>query len=238
MILLRCAAGNLAPPNKKLFRISEVWTARNVALAGQLIADSLQKALSSESVTTHPTLANRCAAVRQALSVAHFRLRQESEFLGQEPKACSFLGLLFNPEPPSHALCLHAGTCRLYRLREVQLGEFRLDLLTGDHVAPASREFESHLCTAGQTSSTPPILTRSVGKGDELSLEEIPLERVETGNPTEPERNRRSVFLPVLILFAMVSFSIWMIWGGRSKPTEPGTEVVAVQPNPKIERPF
>ena len=151
------------------------WTFQG-APAGQLIADSLQKALTSESTATHPTFAGHCAAIRQALSIAHFRLRQESDFLAQEPKSCSFLGLLFNPEIPGQALCLHAGNCRLYRLREITPGELQLDLITEDHVDPSSQEFESHLRGAVQRPLTPPSLTRSVGNGDPLVLDELALE--------------------------------------------------------------
>jgi serine/threonine protein phosphatase PrpC len=321
------------------------------APASQLLADVLQKAFTSDSLASASSLSDYTAALRHALGVAHFRLRQESEFLAQEPKSCSFLGLILDPKDSEKALCLHAGSCRLYRLREIRLGEFRLDLLSGDHVDPTSREFESQLRTAVQGPSAPPILTQCIGKGEELTLEETSVEvrsadllllcsdglsgmfpdhliarvlarrqnrsleslanaliseanaaggkdnisvillgsnapfglplsvpsEAEMATPAEPatiapepaeeeeqtpklaplpgrqeqpfpaapvERTlddlseesatpRRRVFLPLMILLAMVSLSSWLIWGGKTKPSDSDSQMAAIAPSPE-----
>lgn len=147
--------------------------------AANLVADVLQKALAPQPADSTATATPPAVAIRHALEIAHFRLRQESEFLAQDPKICSFVAVLLHPDRPDQTELLQAGSCRLYRLREIRLGEFRLDLLSNDHSDPAGAEFESQLRMAVEASSRP-ALTHGIGQGETLGLEEKRIEVRET----------------------------------------------------------
>jgi serine/threonine protein phosphatase PrpC len=150
----------LCLPDSGLFLVADgMGGAREGEVAARAVADHLRDAVSDPALSL-PSRIRRC---REAVNEASHWIRQYASRQGNPGMGTTAVILLFDPDNPGAAACLHAGDSRLYRFRDGILEQ-----VTTDHsvAALAGVVSDSHVPAMFRS-----VITRAVGVRRNVELE-------------------------------------------------------------------